>query len=306
MSKLIEDAQVCSSVIFADNRNSRPYIVPDDHTSVCPFCLENENLLQKVWLQKKVSEDEQVRIVNNKYPICDTEGELYGIHDVIIDTQHHAKSPKDFTNHHWHILLMALQERYHFLREDKRIKFIQIFKNYGVKAGASISHSHWQIVALETVPATKWQEQNGMVNPHNKCKLCGFLESHEEHYLIQENEAWIVIAPRNSIYPYETWIIPKIHYKNYGDIPEKALDELGKMLKKTLMAYERVIPNIHYNICFMNGALNMPYHFFVKIFPRTGNVAGFELATGCYINVVSPDTCKKKMIEAFKSLAIFE
>jgi UDPglucose--hexose-1-phosphate uridylyltransferase len=31
------------------------------------------------------------------------------------------------------------------------------------------------------------------------------------------------------------------------------------------------------------------YHWHIEILPRTTNLAGFELATGCYINAVLPE-----------------
>ena len=305
MSKLIEKPFSNSSVIFADNRTSRPHIMPNDHTTLCPFCLENERLLEQVWMERSLLENESIRIVNNKYPICDTQGELYGVHDVVIDTVDHVKRPIDFSVKHWCALLEIMQERWKILSKDSRINFIQIFKNYGVKAGASISHSHWQIVGLEKLPAIIYQEQIAMFNSNNKCLLCELIENLDTQYCIEENELFVSIAPENSIYPYETWLIPKQHYKNYGDLPKSTLDELGRLLKKILMTYELCIPNMQYNICFMSGELEAPYHFFVKIFPRTGNVAGFELATGCYINIMDPKEHMKQMQEATKKLLSF-
>ena len=47
--------------------------------------------------------------------------------------------------------------RYRQLEEDPRSKYVQIFKNQGKDAGASQSHSHWQITSLCVVPLKCWE-----------------------------------------------------------------------------------------------------------------------------------------------------
>ena len=44
--------------------------------------------------------------------------------------------------------MKTMQKRYRQLEEDPRSKYVQIFKNQGKDAGASQSHSHWQITSL--------------------------------------------------------------------------------------------------------------------------------------------------------------
>ncbi|KAF8392769.1 hypothetical protein HHK36_021006 [Tetracentron sinense] len=51
-------------------------------------------------------------------------------------------------------VLLAYKERIEQLQCHELIKYVQVFKNHGASAGASMSHSHSQIMALPIVPPT--------------------------------------------------------------------------------------------------------------------------------------------------------
>ena len=174
MEKNLQDTSYLgNSAILAKERGNRPAISSSD-SAKCPFCLENKDLLEYIWLEKQV-DDDSIRIVNNKYPICHVDQPVYGYHDVVIDTHHHLKTLCQFSIEHWYVLLTAMQEHIKKMAEDERIAFIQIFKNHGIKAGASIAHSHWQIVGLEKIPkgANRTDESNPFVQKaQDACMVC--------------------------------------------------------------------------------------------------------------------------------------
>ncbi len=49
-------------------------------------------------------------------------------------------------------MLWAFRDRILDLKKDRRFKYILIFKNHGEAAGASLEHSHCQLIALPIVP----------------------------------------------------------------------------------------------------------------------------------------------------------
>ena len=53
------------------------------------------------------------------------------------------------------------RERILDLKRDQRIKCILVFKNHGAVAGASLEHSHDQMVALPIVPKRVSEEIDG-------------------------------------------------------------------------------------------------------------------------------------------------
>lgn len=288
---IYEDQYLVKNCIIAENRQHRPSIGETVHS--CPFCVGHEKDIEKVWIEVKEEKEFLVKIINNKYPICGYDQEPYGIHDVVIDTPRHLEAPKDFSKEHWMILLETMQKRWFQIVEDPKIKFIQIFKNYGKEAGASIRHSHWQIVALDQIPYPmlyQYTQYNTFEEPTKGCYICHTLQTLEEDYLIEENDRWVAIAPRTSEFAHETWLLPKIHRKGYGDLCLEEIQWAGIMLKRLLEAYEGIKPGLAFNICFMSGGIRntLDYHFYIKIIPRLANWAGFELATHCYINTIHP------------------
>lgn len=286
--------------IIAEERKLRPTI--GESQKACPFCKKNEELLENIHIEVSVENEEAIRIVANKYPIASEEGPIYGIHDVVIDTLNHVMHPKEFSIKHWCILLQAIQARWNELCKNSRIKFIQIFKNHGIKAGASIYHSHWQIIGLEELPYGMMHQyiHYNQRKTEIECYLCQEQNNPIYEYLIKETDYWYIIAPPRPMFPYELWIIPKQHRKHYGELTEQELKDVGKVMKEVLGVYDYIVPNSAFNICFMSGGLECPlnYHFYIKTMLRKGTIAGFEIATHCAIGTKHP----KKYSEEVRKL----
>lgn len=271
--------------IIAEKRKKRPHISKEDTS--CPFC----NL---------ETSEEDIYILPNKYPVVSEETALYGIHDVVIDTSSHFERPHEISIPRWEVLMMSIQKRWLELEAQERIHFIQVFKNEGKLAGASISHSHWQIIGLECVP-------EGMVhqfrhfNQSECCPICSIIRDGTP-YIILETADWLVMSPEQPIWAYETWLIPKKHYGHYGELLKAEVKACGGLMKKLLMAYNKLEPQCSFNICLMSSDLDhqIPYHFHIKLVMRIGSVAGFEIATHCHINMVHPTTYLDKMKKILK------
>lgn len=273
------------STLIAPKRKNRPMIHKTD-TNYCPFCSENMDLLEEIVAEEWHDKQLIARIVTNKYPIVNSK--IQGLHDVIIDTDSHTKHPKDFSLLHWEKLLIAIQHRWQQIMKNPHIQFIQVFKNYGLCAGASISHSHWQIIALEELPYSVYEKYKDF----NKVPYCYFCNAmhHKEGYLIWENEFLEIWAPPIPQFIYEVWLIPKKHHQHYGELSKEELKSLGMFLKYLLESYEQLSPNYDFNICMMSGAIKgeVKYHFYIKLVMRIGHIAGFEIATGCNIVTTNP------------------
>lgn len=287
--------------IIAQKRDKRPFINEGDTT--CPFCLANETSLEKIIDESWKADELFARIVSNRYPITSEEG-VKGIHDVIIDTHKHTLHPKDFTVQHWETLLCIIQKRWHSIMKFDNIRLIQVFKNYGENAGASISHSHWQLVALEAIPYTmqiKYQAYNSLHMQY--CYLCSKLHI-EEGIVIWEDSLWEIWIPPVPQFSYEVWFVPKMHHQHYGQLSLEEIKKLGKLMKYLLQIYHQIEPQYAFNICFMSGDLNKeyPYHFHIKLILRIGKIAGFEIATGCHIMNVAPEMYAEQIKKILKGM----
>ena len=101
----------------------------------------------------------------NKYPILDENSlEIYGIHEVIIDTYRHNGSFYDMSEKEFYNMFKVYQNRYKKLIENDKVKYVSIFKNFLSKAGASLSHPHSQIIAMSIIPKDILNEINILEN----------------------------------------------------------------------------------------------------------------------------------------------
>lgn len=288
------------SSIVAPRRDRRPFI-SEDELNECPFCLPNRHYIERVIDESWLDEELLVRIVSNRYPATSEES-ARGVHDVVIDTSHHRQHPKDFSLEHWELLLVSIQKRWKMLMVNHKIQMIQVFKNYGTKAGASISHSHWQIIALETIPYTMMEKYKNFQRQGNCC-FCD-QSIFKEGYRVWADDLFEVWVPPVLSFPYEVWMIPKAHHQHYGELSSKEIKALGKLMKYLLEVYHQLNPQYDFNICMMSGMLSgqIPYHFYVQLVMRVAHIAGFEIATGCHIFSMTPLEYADQMKKLLKGM----
>jgi UDPglucose--hexose-1-phosphate uridylyltransferase len=65
------------------------------------------------------------------------------------------------------------------IKEDPKMKYILIFKNYGKEAGASLEHAHSQLIATPVVPKRVESEVNGAQRHYefrDRCVFCDIVD----------------------------------------------------------------------------------------------------------------------------------
>lgn len=289
-------------IFFAEERAKRPQNYAQEKISktpveFCPFCLENEYMTPK---RVFATEDESIRIVPNKYPFVSVDdSNHFGIHEVLIDTLNHEAVINDFSNEHMFKLMKAIKTRLLQLEENEKVKYVQIFKNQGIQAGASQSHSHWQIAALSVIPP-KYETMFSILSDYYiKNKRCYFCDLKFDDRIIEENEFFTSFVPYDAKFPYEINILPKEHIFNFKMMNDDLLYKFGEILKNSILRLTGLFKGISYNICFYNSAkkenINKYMHFYAQIIPRIGHMAGFEFSTGCFINSILPEKAAKML-----------
>ena len=163
MKELGIDTLNHSKVIIAREREGRPMDKVEkeinkehneEYNEDCPFCIGNEkNIPQETDVINK-NEQWIVKSVKNKYPIIDDNNlnEIKGKHDVIIDTCKHNGNFFNMSEENFYYLLLMYKKRFEAFKEDKNTKYICLFKNHLREAGASLMHSHSQILSLPFIP----------------------------------------------------------------------------------------------------------------------------------------------------------
>src|SRR5260221_2011520 len=151
----------------------------------CPFCYGNESKTPPETQAYRpnpnggpaVQRDTPawtVRVVPNKFPALGIEGSLnrqadgmfdrmngIGAHEVIIETPDHNASLANLPPKRIEDVLWTFRDRILDLKKDRRFKYILIFKNHGEAAGASLEHSHSQLIPLPILPINDTQRLEG-------------------------------------------------------------------------------------------------------------------------------------------------
>jgi UDPglucose--hexose-1-phosphate uridylyltransferase len=331
MPELRKDPIIDRWVIISTERGKRPVFfveeVPPSKTAMCPLCPGNEHMTpSEVYAVRHDhappdSPNWSLRVIPNKFPALRIEGDLnkeglglydkmngIGAHEVIVETPVHGETLTDLDIRGMQNVLISYRERMLDLTRDKRFKFIIVFKNHGSVAGASLDHSHSQLIALPIVPRRITEEINGALGYYkykDRCVFCDLIaqEQEEDVRVIYENEKFIALSPFASRFPFETWILPKAHEPYFvwgeeGDNYEAAAEMLSTALRK----HHKVLNGPPYNYVihttpFGSGDVQH-YHWHIEIIPRLTKMAGFEWGTGFYINPTPPEEATTYLKEA--------
>ena len=163
----------------------------------------------------------------NRFPALKVEGGLdregegmfdrmngIGAHEVVIETPDHDKTLASMTEVEIERVLSAFRARVLDLKQDRRFRYILLFKNHGAPAGATLEHSHSQLIALPIVPDFVRDEIEGARHHYadkERCVFCDIVR-HElaaARRVILENADIVALAPYAPRFPFETWIVPR-------------------------------------------------------------------------------------------------
>jgi len=319
-------------VIIATDRARRPsdFI---RHTVVlkggfCPFSPGNEAKTRPEVLAFRHGQGERdkpgwsVRVVPNKFPALGIEGNLdrradgmydrmngIGAHEVIIETPNHAQTFADMPEKSIEDVLWAFRDRIVDLKQDRRFKYILIFKNHGEPAGATLEHPHSQLIALPIVPRRVLDELEGAGQYYQlkeRCIFCDIVHeesSEEETRLVAENRGFVTVSPYAPRFPFETCILPKNHEASFENAGSGDFTNLAQMIKLVIGKMDAVLERPAYNMVLHTAPLAAQehadyYHWHIELIPKLTKVAGFEWGTGFYINPTSPEEAARYLREA--------
>ena len=253
----------------------------------------------------------ELRVVPNKFPALLVEGTLdrepdgmfdrmngIGAHEVIIETPHHDRSLAVMSEPEIERVLWAYRERILDLKRDGRLRYILVFKNHGAAAGATLEHTHSQLIALPIVPDFLRQELSGARRHFEVKERCVFCDVvHEDlrdgRRIIQENADIVALAPYAPRFAFETWLLPRRHGARFEEAPRHEYESLARILKSVLQRMDRALETPPYNLIVHTSPFSEEtgdfYHWHVEIMPKLTRVAGFEWGTGFYLNPTSPE-----------------
>ena len=252
-----------------------------------------------------------LRVVPNLYPALKVEGVIehqgegmydrmsgIGAHEVIIETPDPDVNFADLPEARIADLFWAFRDRVGDLKRDFRLRYMVMFKNHGESAGATIRHSHSQLIALPVVPRFTEEELAGSLryfDYRHRCIYCDMLkqEIQTQSRIVWTNDSFVAFAPYASRFPFETWVVPRRHTSHFEAVTDTEVRQLATAMKQVLQRLDRALQQPAYNFVIHTAPVqDAPiehYHWHIEIIPRIVRVAGFEWSTGIYINPTAPE-----------------
>jgi UDPglucose--hexose-1-phosphate uridylyltransferase len=308
-------------VVIATERATRPeeLVQPPRPTTQdrpeweegCPFCPGNEELDLEV-MRIPERDPWQLRVVRNKYPALQLEGERMrifegvhrqisgvGYHEVLVESPLHNTCPALESAIEVSLMLEAFKIRGREIARDQRIEQIIYFKNHGDRAGTSLVHPHTQLIGLPIVPYSiraRTEEARRYFDDTGRCVLCHMLseELKDGQRVVAKSKFFAAFIPYAALSPFHIWILPRRHESNYLDATAHELADLGGLLRRVLRKLYIGLRDPDHNYVIRSAPLHdlgpEYLHWYVTIVPRVTRSAGFELGSGMFINVALPET----------------
>jgi UDPglucose--hexose-1-phosphate uridylyltransferase len=336
MSELRQDRTTGGWVIVAPQRGRRPQIhMPGEiapkrvrFDPACPFCPGNEAQLPGIVAEAAAHgvPGWRLRVVPNKFPAvlskpppvagADHQARTArGVHEVIIESPWHDAELAAMSADELNAVVGVYRGRSRILLEQDGIAAAILFRNHGRQAGASLAHPHAQIIALDIVPpkiaaAVEWGKRYH--SEHGRCAQCEELavESKSGERIVDENDAFVALAPYAAEHPFELWLAPKRHQASFTELADAALGDFAALLGRTLRRLRAALNDPPYNFVVDSapkGELAAPYwHWRLRIVPDIATWGGFELGAGLPINQSRPEDDARLLRAAQAEIAAFE
>jgi UDPglucose--hexose-1-phosphate uridylyltransferase len=208
-----------------------------------------------------------VRVVPNKYPAFEHQ-------EVVVNSPRHVRSIAELDLAQLELVAEAWRLRAEAAREDGKVLFAGV--NEGHAAGASLQHSHSQLVWLDEEPPVARAERGP------GCPVCELLEVElaDGSRVVEQRDGLVLLCPYAGRAPYECLVAPLEHEANgYGPLLGTALDLAADVLRR--LAEDAPRP--------MNLWLHESGHWHLELLPRLTVFASLELGAGYFVNTIPPE-----------------
>jgi UDPglucose--hexose-1-phosphate uridylyltransferase len=260
-------------VVVAPDRARRPGAFPQlepppdpDELETCPFCAGREDRTPPETLRLPTEGAWQVRVVPNLYPAFERQ-------EVVVHTPEHARSITEVSGEQLALVAEAWRSRAAAAREGG-FAYVHAIVNEGKAAGASLPHTHSQLIWLrESPPAVS---------------LEGAMDAVAEGELVLERAGLVALCPAVSADPYEVRVAPASREADAYESPllADALDVTAEVVRRL----RDVEPGAPLNLWLHDG----PW-WHIDIVPRLRVPAGIELGAGIHVNPLPPEEAAARL-----------
>ncbi|OGP91207.1 MAG: galactose-1-phosphate uridylyltransferase [Deltaproteobacteria bacterium RBG_16_48_10] len=276
----------------------------------CPFCPGNEKMTpRETFSIRREGGRWAVRVVPNKFPFFRIEGnfdrrpegmydlmEAIGAHEIVIESPEHHENLATLETHQIEKILLAYRERLVDLEGDHRFQQFLIIKNY---PGIFNRHPHSHLMALPVIPKRIDEEIWGTLDYFQRKERCIYCDIIKEEIslrkrVVLETAYFLVFSPFASRFPFETWIIPKVHCSDFHTVDQERMADLSGAIRSLFHRFSQLLSDPPYSLTFhtspVQSQFHRPeYHWHIETRLRVGLREGFEWGTGFFVNPTPPE-----------------
>ena len=201
---------------------------------------------------------------------------------MIVHTPRHVRSVAELTEDELAPIAAAWNRRLDAAR-GAGFSYPYLLVNEGGEAGASLPHSHSQLVWLREAPPEVATELPRLQK--GACALCELLRD-ESLEIALDGGLSLRAAPAARV-PYELLIAPQAHSADPGESELAGMLALLRLAILVLREQEGAVP--------LNAWLHTGAHWHLEVVPRLTVFAGLELGAGLYVNWLPPEEAAARL-----------
>lgn len=248
----------------------------------CAFCAGNEaETPPEVWADRPGAGPAdgpgwRVRAVPNKFPALAPEE---GVHEVVVNAPRHVVAFHELSDEEAARAVAAWRTRLQAVAADPRGLWPFLFLNQGAAAGASLAHSHAQVMGLPFAPPRLVARERAMAA--HPCALCAdFADDAMSDRRVAEVDGLVAWCPAVPPLSGAVRVAPRAHLPGWDGPFDPAA--VGRLLRRLLGAIGTGLGAEAANLWLHARRPGGPdtYHWHLDVVPRLGTLAGMELGAG--------------------------
>ncbi len=301
-----------SWVAISPARNTRPQTAPtqDRPAPSCPLCVGGPELPFPY----------EAAVFENRFPTLLAEppapprldgrtAPSRGRCEVVLYTPTHEGSLATLTTEELARVVAIWTDRSEELWTDPDLRAVLVFENRGEDVGATLSHPHGQIYALDHLPV-HLERRVGALAAHRAgtgaCLSCEVVATDlaAATRRVRENPSFTVQVPFAPDWPFEVHVRAKRHgARRLPDLTMEERRDLGAALREVVHIYDRLFdaPMAYLMACQQapvadDGTVAVDWHLSFEFLPPNRGPdklkmrATVETAAGLFINDTEPET----------------
>jgi UDPglucose--hexose-1-phosphate uridylyltransferase len=238
----------------------------------CPFCAGHEDETPPETLRLPAEGPWQIRVVPNLYP-------AFAGQEVVVHSPRHLHFLAELDDGVIALIAEAWQAR-----AGAHDGYLHAFVNEHALAGATLPHSHSQLVWLDDPPPEMALELRG-----ERCPLCP--PPGGDDLVVAGRDGVSLRAAWAGRAPYELLVHPVEHEGDPWHSPR-----LVTALRLAVDGLRRL--HAVEGLCPMSLWLHASGHWHLEVLPRLTTFGGIELGAGIYVNPLRPEDAAARLREA--------